>query len=96
MDVHQLNAQISEAKITAKSSLERIEIVGEQIESMNVRSPQDGIITTFEAKKNLMGRPVEIGTELLAGRRDRRRMDPGGRGSRRRHGTNPRCQEQAR
>ena len=32
---------------------------------MNVRSPQDGIITTFEARKNLMGRPVEIGTELL-------------------------------
>ena len=28
-------------------------------------SPQDGIITTWEAKKNLMGRPVEIGTELL-------------------------------
>ena len=32
---------------------------------MNVRSPQEGIITTWEAKKNLMGRPVEIGTELL-------------------------------
>ena len=32
---------------------------------MNIRSPQDGIITTWEAKKNLMGRPVEIGTELL-------------------------------
>ena len=32
---------------------------------MNVRSPQDGVITTWEAKKNLMGRPVEIGTELL-------------------------------
>src|SRR5262249_16723839 len=27
--------------------------------------PQDGIITTWEARKNLMGRPVEIGTELL-------------------------------
>ena len=32
---------------------------------MNIRSPQDGIITTWEAKKNLLGRPVEIGTELL-------------------------------
>jgi multidrug efflux pump subunit AcrA (membrane-fusion protein) len=64
-DLHQLNAQISEAYITAKSAGERIEIVGEQIESMSIRSPQDGIITTFEAKKNLMGRPVEIGTELL-------------------------------
>ena len=56
---------MAEAKITAKSSKEQIEIVNEQIESMNIRSPQDGIITTWEAKKNLMGRPVEIGTELL-------------------------------
>ena len=32
---------------------------------MNIRAPQDGIITTWEAKKNLLGRPVEIGTELL-------------------------------
>ena len=61
----QIQAQRAEAKITAKSSKERIEILKEQIESMNVRSPQDGIITTWEARKNLMGRPVEIGTELL-------------------------------
>ena len=32
---------------------------------MNIRAPQDGIITTWEVKKNLMGRPVEIGQELL-------------------------------
>ena len=31
---------------------------------MTIRSPQDGIVTTWEAKKNLMGRPVEIGQEL--------------------------------
>ena len=61
----QVRAQLAEAKITAKSSKERIEILNEQLESMNVRSPQDGVITTWEAKKNLMGRPVEIGTELL-------------------------------
>jgi multidrug efflux pump subunit AcrA (membrane-fusion protein) len=61
----QLKAQQAEARITAKSSKERMEIVEEQIESMNIRSPQDGIITTWEARKNLMGRPVEIGTELL-------------------------------
>ena len=64
-DLLQIQAQRAEAKITAKSAKERIEIVEEQIESMNIRSPQDGIITTWEAKKNLMGRPVEIGTELL-------------------------------
>ncbi|MFI5455825.1 MAG: efflux RND transporter periplasmic adaptor subunit [Isosphaerales bacterium] len=61
----QLQAQRAEARITGKSSKQRIEIVEEQIESMNVRSPQDGKITTWEARKTLMGRPVEIGTELL-------------------------------
>ena len=61
----QVRAQLAEAKITAKSSKDRIEILNEQIELMNVRTPQDGVITTWEAKKNLLGRPVEIGTELL-------------------------------
>ncbi len=32
---------------------------------MTIRSPQDGIVTTWEAKKNLLGRPVDVGTELL-------------------------------
>jgi len=64
-EVLQIQAQRAEARITAKSSKERIEIVEEQIELMNVRSPQDGKITTWEARKTLMGRPVEIGTELL-------------------------------
>jgi multidrug efflux pump subunit AcrA (membrane-fusion protein) len=61
----QIHAQLAEARITASSSKQRIEILTEQIESMNIRSPQDGIITTWEARKNLTGRPVEIGTELL-------------------------------
>jgi hypothetical protein len=61
----QIEAQRAEALITAKFAKQRIEIVEEQIESMNIRSPIEGIITTWEARKNLMGRPVEIGTELL-------------------------------
>src|SRR5262249_538262 len=61
----QIQAQRAEAKITAGSAKQRIDIVEEQIESMNIRSPQDGKITTWEARKTLMGRPVEIGTELL-------------------------------
>jgi hypothetical protein len=65
MDINQIRAQIYEAKITEKSTGERIDIIREQIDSMNIVAPQDGIITTWEAKKNLMGRPVEIGTELL-------------------------------
>ncbi len=42
-----------------------MKIVDEQIDSMTVRAPQDGIITTWEPQKTLKGRPVEIGTELL-------------------------------
>jgi len=64
-EILQVQAQRAEAKITAKSTKERIDIVEEQIESMNIRSPQDGIITTWEARKTLMSRPVEMGQELL-------------------------------
>ncbi len=64
-DILQVKAQQAEARITAKSTKERIDIVQEQIESMNIRSPQDGIVTTWEAQKQLMGRPVEMGQELL-------------------------------
>ena len=65
MDINQIRAQQYEARYTAKGAKERIEIIQEQLESMNIRSPQDGIITTWEAKKTLTGRPVEVGTELL-------------------------------
>ena len=33
---------------------------------MSVTSPQDGIVTTWEIQKNLLGRPVEIGQELVS------------------------------
>jgi multidrug efflux pump subunit AcrA (membrane-fusion protein) len=65
MDINQIRAQLYEARYTAKGAKERIEIIQEQLESMNIRSPQDGIVTTWEARKTLTGRPVEIGTELL-------------------------------
>jgi hypothetical protein len=65
MDINQIQAQIAEARIMARGAKERIDIIQEQIDSMSIASPQDGIITTWEARKNLMGRPVEIGTELL-------------------------------
>ena len=65
MDINQIRAQLSEASTRPRARGERIEIIQEQLESMNVRAPQDGIITTWEAKKTLIGRPVEVGTELL-------------------------------
>jgi hypothetical protein len=64
-DYIQLRAQLSEAQITANSAHARIDIINEQLESLNVRSPQDGIVTTWEAKQTLLGRPVDFGTELL-------------------------------
>jgi len=65
LDYNQIQGQLSEARLTAKSAKERREIIEEQLDSMRILAPQDGIITTWEAKKNLMGRPVDIGTELL-------------------------------
>ncbi len=61
-----LQGQLYEARLTEKSARQRIEIIEEQMESLTIRSPQDGIVTTWEAKKNLLGRPVDVGTELLA------------------------------
>ena len=64
-EYYQLNGQLSEARIKAKGAAEQIDILQDQLASMIVRSPLNGIITTWEVKKNLQGRPVEIGTELV-------------------------------
>ncbi len=61
----QLGAQQAEARIKAASSVKQLQIVEEQIASLLIRATQDGIITTWEPQKNLKGRPVEIGTELI-------------------------------
>ncbi len=61
----QLKAQAYEAKIKGDSAVKQMKIVDDQIESLVVRAPQDGIITTWDVQKTLKGRPVEIGTELL-------------------------------
>ena len=61
----QIRGQQNEAKIKADSADKQIKIIQEQLESMKIRAPQDGIITTWEPQKSLKNRPVEIGTELL-------------------------------
>jgi len=60
-----IKGQAQEAKIKAESAERQIRIIQEQMESMKIKAPQDGIITTWEPQKSLKGRPVEIGTELL-------------------------------
>jgi multidrug efflux pump subunit AcrA (membrane-fusion protein) len=62
----QIQGQLGEARIKAKSAQEQIDIIEAQFKTMNVLAPQDGIVTTWEVRKNLLGRPVEIGTELVA------------------------------
>ncbi len=65
-EVNQLQGQYQEARIKYASSSEQLEIIDEQIKSMSIESPIDGVITTWEVKKNMQGRPVEIGQELLS------------------------------
>jgi biotin carboxyl carrier protein len=62
---YQIKSQLAESTLTYKSTKEQIEIVQDQIDMMTIRAPLDGIITTWEVKKNLLGRPVEIGHEVL-------------------------------
>jgi multidrug efflux pump subunit AcrA (membrane-fusion protein) len=62
----QIKAQISEAQFKAKGAKEQIDIIDSQFEDMVIHAPVTGIVTTWEVKKNLLGRPVEIGQELIA------------------------------
>ncbi|MBX6313296.1 MAG: biotin/lipoyl-binding protein [Isosphaeraceae bacterium] len=58
-------AELAEAQIKFDSTKEQIDIIRDQLALMEVRSPVDGIVTTWETKKTLMDRPVEVGTELI-------------------------------
>jgi multidrug efflux pump subunit AcrA (membrane-fusion protein) len=63
---YQIRAQRSSALITARSAQEQIDSINEQLELMKVQSPQDGIVTSWEVRRNLLGRPVEVGQELVS------------------------------
>ncbi|MGE3821989.1 MAG: efflux RND transporter periplasmic adaptor subunit [Isosphaeraceae bacterium] len=63
---NQLNGQLNESQIKARSAQEQISIIDEQLKSMEILAEHDGVVTTWEVQKNLMGRPVEIGQELVA------------------------------
>src|SRR5262249_10483410 len=61
----QLLAQLDEAEIKAKGAREQIDIIQEQLDSMEITAPLDGIVTTWEVRKKLAGLPVEIGKDLV-------------------------------
>jgi multidrug efflux pump subunit AcrA (membrane-fusion protein) len=61
----QLRMKQEEAIVKRDSAATQIELVNKQIKLMDVLSPHDGIITTWQARRDFQGRPVEIGQELL-------------------------------
>jgi multidrug efflux pump subunit AcrA (membrane-fusion protein) len=60
-----LKGQEAEARIRADSARKQLDIIKQQRAMLEVKAPQNGMITTWEPKKNLLQRPVEIGQELL-------------------------------
>ena len=64
--MHQLKGQWNEALIKIKSCQEQIDILSDQLKSLSVLSPQDGIVTTWEPKKTLLRKPMEVGEPLIA------------------------------
>ena len=65
-ELPQLRSQLEEERIRAKSADEQIEVIKEQFESMKIRAPHKGIVTSWETKKSLLNRPVQVGTELVS------------------------------
>ncbi len=60
-----ISGQEREADIQEKGAIEQLKIIDEQLKQLEIRAPHKGKITTWEPRKNLIGRPVEIGQELL-------------------------------
>ena len=62
----QLQGEKEQSHIKMESAKQQLETVEEQRKLMEIRAPQDGMITTWEVKKNLLNKPVDVGTELLS------------------------------
>jgi multidrug efflux pump subunit AcrA (membrane-fusion protein) len=61
----QIKIKQDEAVVKRDSAGQQIEIINQQMKLMDVTSPHDGIITTWQARRDFQGRPVEIGQELI-------------------------------
>lgn len=63
---NQIFGEMAQEEIKLKSADEQIGLIDEQLKALVVVSPQDGIVTNpYQVKKDLFGRPVEIGQELM-------------------------------
>ena len=61
-----LYGQQEEARIRYDSARAQIELIEEQEAQLQVTAPHDGMVVSWEVKKNLLGRPVEVGQELVS------------------------------
>ena len=61
----QLQGELDQAEIRILSATDQIKTIEEQQAMMEIRAPIDGIVTTWETKKTLTMRPVDVGQELL-------------------------------
>lgn len=61
----QINSQLSEARIKYQSAQEQMDIINDQLQTLIIKAPCNGIVTTWEVEKNFMRRPVEVGQELI-------------------------------
>ena len=55
-----------QSRIKMDSAKNQLDTVEQQQKMMEVRAPLDGMVTTWEVKKNLLNKPVDVGTELLS------------------------------
>ncbi len=61
----QIKAQLSEAQIKFRSAQDQMDTINEQLKTLTLVAPCNGIVTTWEVEKNFMKRPVEVGQELI-------------------------------
>jgi multidrug efflux pump subunit AcrA (membrane-fusion protein) len=61
----QIQGKMEEAFLKRESASKQIEIINEQIQLMDIRAPHTGVVTTWQARREFQGRPVEIGQELV-------------------------------
>ena len=61
----QLDGERAQAEIKLESIGRQLEIIEDQRKMLEITAPIAGIVTTWETKKNLLNRPVEVGTELI-------------------------------
>lgn len=61
----ELEGQYKQTAEEAKALIQQIAIFDERLESLNVKSPIDGVVTTFQIEQLLLNRPVRRGEVLL-------------------------------